>query len=75
MEKAVAIGRIHPGKPQLVNHPVTPGGRTLAEAAAQMLRLTDAAGVIRAHPDYAAPQAKMDAITGLLRSGRFPLLD
>jgi len=31
--------------------------------------------VIRFHPDYAAPQAKMDAISGLLHSGRFPMLD
>ncbi|MFD0364171.1 RNA polymerase sigma factor [Nocardia sp. GCM10030253] len=75
VEKAASLGRIQLGGPQLANHPVTPGGRSVAEAAAQMLRLTDAAGIIRAHPDYAAPQAKMDAITGLLHSGRFTLLD
>ncbi len=30
---------------------------------------------MRAHPDYAAPRAKVDAIAALLRSGRFPLLE
>ncbi|MFF0529988.1 hypothetical protein ACFYT3_16525 [Nocardia amikacinitolerans] len=40
-----------------------------------MIRLHDVAAVLRGHPDYAAPPAKMDAITGLLTSGRFPLLE
>jgi hypothetical protein len=56
-------------------HPISVGGRTAAEAEQQMIRLHDAASVLRAHPDYAAPQAKLDAIAGLLGSGRFPLLD
>ena len=47
----------------------------MAEAAAQLRRLHDAAAVMRAHPDYAAPQAKIDTIAALLHSGRFPLLD
>ena len=47
----------------------------MAEAAAQLHRLHDAAAVMRAHPDYAAPQAKVDAIAALLQSGRFPLLE
>jgi hypothetical protein len=34
-----------------------------------------AAAVLRAHPDYAAPRSKVDAITALLHSGRFPLLE
>ncbi|WP_433599432.1 hypothetical protein ACQPXH_27830 [Nocardia sp. CA-135953] len=40
-----------------------------------MIRLHDAAAVIRLYPDYAAAQAKMDAIAGLLNSDRFPMLD
>jgi hypothetical protein len=44
-------------------------------AATQLCRLHDAAAVLRAHPDYAAPQSKIDAITVLLRSGQFPLLE
>jgi hypothetical protein len=40
-----------------------------------MGRLHDAAAVLRAHPDYAAPAARTDAILALLSSGRFPMLE
>jgi RNA polymerase sigma factor (sigma-70 family) len=73
--KAIALGRIDPRSPVLTAHPVSPSGRSVAEAAAQLHRLHDAADVLRAHPDYAAPQSKIDAITALLQSGRFPLLE
>lgn len=73
VDKAVAVGRIDPRKPVLVTHPVS--GRGVAEAAAQLHSLHDAAAVFRAHPDYAAPHAKTDAVLALLRSGRFPLLE
>jgi RNA polymerase sigma factor (sigma-70 family) len=73
--KAMELGRIDPREPRFAKHPISPGGRTVTEAERQMIRLHDAAAVLRAHPDYAAPQAKMDAITGLLNSGRFPMLD
>jgi RNA polymerase sigma factor (sigma-70 family) len=72
--KALAVGRIDPRRPALTSHPVTPSGRTVAAAAAQLRQLHGAAAVLRAHPDYAAPQSKIDAITALLKSGRFPLL-
>ncbi|MGW2665877.1 RNA polymerase sigma factor [Nocardia tengchongensis] len=75
VEKAVELGRVDPRRPAFAAHPVTPGGRGVAEAERQMIRLHDAAAVLGAHPDYAAPQAKMEAIAGLLRSGRFPLLE
>lgn len=75
VDKAVALGRVDARKPGFARHPITPGGRTVVQAEQQMTRLHDAAAVLRAHPDYAAPQAKMDAIAGLLHSGRFPLLD
>ncbi|MFI7004287.1 RNA polymerase sigma factor [Nocardia sp. NPDC050175] len=75
VDKAVALGRVDPRKPNFARHPITPGGRTVVQAEQQMVRLHDAAAVLRAHPDYAAPQAKMDAIAGLLHSGRFPMLD
>jgi RNA polymerase sigma factor (sigma-70 family) len=71
--RAVAIGRIDPRQPTLATHPVK--GRGVKEAAAQMYKLHDAAAVLRAHPDYAAPQAKTDAVLALLQSGRFPLLE
>ncbi|MFI6173169.1 RNA polymerase sigma factor [Nocardia sp. NPDC051052] len=75
VDKAVALGRVDPRRPNFARHPISPGGRTVVQAEQQMVRLHDAAAVLRAHPDYAAPQAKMDAIAGLLHSGRFPLLD
>lgn len=75
VDKALALGRIDGSRPVYTRHPVSPGGRTAAEAERQMIRLHDAASVLRAHPDYAAPQAKMDAIAALLGSGRFPMLE
>lgn len=75
VEKAVAAGRLNPQQPALATHPTTASGRDVADAAAQLHRLHDAAAVLRAHPDYAAPQARTGAILALLRSGRFPLLD
>jgi hypothetical protein len=73
--KALATGRIDPARPVFTAHPVGRPGRGVAEAAAQLHRLHDAAAVMRAHPDYAAPQAKVEAIATLLSSGRFPLLE
>ncbi|WP_324194390.1 RNA polymerase sigma factor [Nocardia blacklockiae] len=75
VDRAVALGRINPSRPAFATHPVTPGGRTAADAEAQMVRLHDAAAVLRAHPDYALPHARAEAIADLLHSGRFPLLD
>ncbi|MGW5312483.1 RNA polymerase sigma factor [Nocardia thailandica] len=73
--RAVELGRIDPAAPVYARHPVTPGGRTVEEAAAQLRRLRDVAAVIAAHPDYAAPEDRVAAVTRVLRSGRFPLLD
>jgi RNA polymerase sigma factor (sigma-70 family) len=73
--KALALGRVDPRRPVFTGHPVSPSGRSVAEAAAQMRQLHGAAAVLRAHPDYAAPQSRVDAITALLTSGRFPLLE
>ncbi|MEU7768900.1 RNA polymerase sigma factor [Nocardia sp. NPDC049190] len=71
---AVALGRVDPRTPTFARHAVSAGGRTAA-AEQQMIHLHDAASVLRAHPDYAAPRAKLEAIAGLLDSGRFPLLE
>ena len=74
--KAIALGRMAPGRaPSLAAHPVSRPGRDVAEAAAQIGQLHDAAAVLRAHPDYAAPRDRTDAVLTLLRSGRFPLLE
>ncbi|WP_043648705.1 RNA polymerase sigma factor [Nocardia thailandica] len=75
IRRAVELGRIDPAAPVYARHSVTPGGRTVEEAAAQLGRLRDVAAVIAAHPDYAAPEDRVAAVTRVLRSGRFPLLD
>jgi RNA polymerase sigma factor (sigma-70 family) len=71
--KAIDAGHVNQRTPSFTVHPVSPSGRGVAEAADQLHRLHDAAAVLRAHPDYAAPQAKVDANVALLQSGRFPL--
>ena len=73
VDKAVAIGRVDVKEPTYAGHAVN--GRGVREAAAQLHRLHDAAAVLRAHPDYAAPRDRTDAIVGLLSSGSFPLLE
>ena len=75
VQPAIALGRIDPNRPAFVTHPVSTSGRTVAQAAAQLATLHNAAAVLRAHPDYAPPQSKVDAIVALLQSGRFPILD
>ena len=75
VDAAVTAGRLDPRRPVLATHPVSPGGRKVADAAAQLHRLHDAAAVLRAHPDYAAPRTRSGAVLTLLRSGRFPLLE
>ena len=73
--QAIAAGRIDPQQLALTAHPTSPSGRDVAAAAAQLESLHSAAAVLRAHPDYAAPQARIETIAALLKSGRFPLLD
>ncbi|MGW6730478.1 RNA polymerase sigma factor [Nocardia sp. NPDC055029] len=73
--RASELGRIDVAQPAYTKHAVRQGGRTVAEAAAELSRLRDAAAVLAAHPDYAAPQEKIAAITALVGSGRFSLLD
>ncbi len=72
---ALAHGRIDAKHPVLATHPIASGGRDAVRAEQQMVRLHDAASVFRAHPDYALPPARLDAIAKLLGSGQFPLLD
>lgn len=75
IEKAKSLNRLDPERPVLTAHPITVSGRDVEAAADQIGRLHDAAAVLRAHPDYASPPDRTDAILALLRSGRFPLLD
>lgn len=75
IDRALALGRLDPRRPELACHPVSRPGRDVTEAAAQIGKLHDAAAVLRAHPDYAADRERTAAILTLLRSGKFPLLD
>ena len=62
---AVRLGRVSPTRPALAGHPVSDVGelRRLADAADA---LTAEAAVMRAHPDYAAPEALADGLRALL---------
>jgi RNA polymerase sigma factor (sigma-70 family) len=75
IQPAIALGRIDPRRPAFVTHPVSASGRDVAQAAAQLATLHSAAAVLRSHPDYAAPQSRIDAIVALLQSGQFPMLE
>ncbi|MGX1808570.1 RNA polymerase sigma factor [Nocardia sp. NPDC055321] len=74
VDRALSLGRVNPRAPAFAGHPITPDGRTVADAERQMVRLHDAAAILGAHPDYAVPRARVDAIAALLESGGFPLL-
>ncbi len=66
---AVALGRIDPSAPALAVHPVTEKGelrRRAYELRGEADRLRDAAAVMRAHPDYAAPESLNTALRALL---------
>jgi RNA polymerase sigma factor (sigma-70 family) len=69
VDKAVELGRVNPQLPALVGHRVSPGGHDVAQV------MHDADTVLRAHPDYAAPRARTEAVLALLTSGQFPMLE
>ncbi len=67
--RAVAMGRVNPSTLALATHPVTEAGelrRTAHELRGEADRLRDAAAVMRAHPDYAAPGPLNTALRALL---------
>jgi RNA polymerase sigma factor (sigma-70 family) len=68
---AIKRGNVDPRRPVLATHPTT---TAVSAGQRQMHELNDAATVLRSHPDYAAPRQRTEAILGLLRSGRFPML-
>ncbi|HEX4223833.1 MAG TPA: RNA polymerase sigma factor [Pseudonocardiaceae bacterium] len=68
---AIKRGNVNPRQPVFATHPTT---AAVAAGHRQMHELHDAATVLRSHPDYAAPKEKTEAIVGLLRSGRYPML-
>ncbi|MFV1990371.1 MAG: RNA polymerase sigma factor, partial [Acidimicrobiales bacterium] len=65
---AVELGRINPHNLEYASHPAE-------KATAEMEELFDAAGLMRSHPVYIAPETLADRISELVRSGRYELLD
>lgn len=61
---ALEKGRIGP---VYVTHPTSDARQT----AADLSHLRDVGELMRSHPDYAAPQAKVDAVLALASSGRY----
>jgi RNA polymerase sigma factor (sigma-70 family) len=66
---AIGKGRVDPTRPALATHPTT-----TARAAANLHELRDVGELLRTHPDYAAPEARTEAVLTLARSGRYPNL-
>jgi len=64
---AVRLGRVDPDRPELVTH-------ATEQAVAEIEDLSDVAGLMRAHPAYAAPPSVAERIAGLVRSGRYDVL-
>lgn len=72
---AIGKGRIASNGPVLATHPTgATGAKHDAEtvtAAAALGRLRDVGELLRAHPDYAAPQARAKAVLALLHSAHY----
>lgn len=64
---ARAKGRIGEDGPVLAVHKTVDARQT----AVDLGRLRDVGELIRSHPNYAAPEARVDAVLALARSGRF----
>jgi hypothetical protein len=68
VDTAVSLGRIDPDHLEFATHSAEQG-------VEEMQALFDAAGLMRSHPDYTAPQEMADRIAGLIRSGGYELLE
>ncbi|TCO55947.1 RNA polymerase sigma factor [Actinocrispum wychmicini] len=67
---AIGKGRIGPDVPMLATHPT----RGTAQAATDLSHLRNVGELLRAHPAYAAPESRTNAILALIRSGRYQAL-
>ncbi|QKG18610.1 RNA polymerase sigma factor [Actinomadura verrucosospora] len=67
---AVQKGRLGPNGPGYTRLPTTPD--VTRQTATSLSQLRDVGELLRSHPRYAAPQAKVDAVLALARSGRYP---
>jgi RNA polymerase sigma factor (sigma-70 family) len=70
VDTAVELGRVDPDRLLFARHPATPTAETVA-----MERLHDAAALMRAHPNYTAPDQVVAAVRRVLDATAGPLLD
>jgi hypothetical protein len=88
VDRAVEVGRIDPGRLLFVGHPTRgsgsgPAGRTdrtgradrAGRASVEMQALHDAAALLRAHPEYAAPRRLRSAVGDLLAARSLEVLE
>lgn len=65
-------GRIGPAGPVLATHPTSSvGGSGTAAFADKLHKLRGVGDLLRAHPAYAAPEARTEALLALIRSGSY----
>lgn len=68
IDTAVALGRIDPDNLEFAT-------RSAERATEEMEELFDAAGLMRSHPGYTVPAELAEKIAGLIRSGRYEILE
>ncbi len=66
IKPALALGRINPDRLIYAEHPATKG-------VAEMEQLSDAAGLMRSHPEYSAPDHIAQRIHTLIHSGQYEI--
>ncbi|MGI5500154.1 RNA polymerase sigma factor [Lentzea sp. CA-135723] len=66
--QGIEKGWVDPVAPVLATHATRGAART----AGDLGRLRDVGDLLRAHPDYAAPESRAQAVLTLIRSGRYP---
>lgn len=71
VKRAIELGRIDQSQPRLLGHPTT----KVLERVREMDSLHTAAALFRSHPEYAAPEALVQNLTGLLSSGALRILE
>jgi hypothetical protein len=73
---AIRAGLVDPARLTLATHPTrTSTARTLQARAQELDELQDEIAVLRAHPDYAAPEALRQRLRHLVSSHRYRVLD
>lgn len=73
---AIRTGHLVPGHLLYATHPTRKGeGAAMHQSLAEVDELQRIVGVLRGHPDYAAPDSLRDGIRSLITGGRFRILE